>query len=116
MIKRLLLERASKHHGLPIVAAELDWMKVYDSVDRWVKEMALRRLGLAYDFIDYLLEFDRRNEQRVRTYYGDSESFACERGTCPHKVVLRAAMYSLLSWTGCSRWLSAVVMSPWYIV
>jgi hypothetical protein len=71
IIKRLLL------------AAELDWMKAYDSVDRWVKEMALRRLGLAYDFIDYLLKFDQRNEQRVRTYYGDSGSFACERGTCP---------------------------------
>ena len=67
MIKRLLLERA-KHHGLPMVAAELDWMKAYacdDSVDRWVKEMALRRLGLQYDFIDFLLSFDRRNEQRV---------------------------------------------------
>jgi hypothetical protein len=57
--------------GLPMVAAELDWMKAYDSVDRWVKEMALRRLGLQYDFIDFLLSFDRGNEQRVRTYYGD---------------------------------------------
>ena len=65
--------------GLPMVAAELDWMKAYDSVDRWVKEMALRRPGLQYDFIDFLLSFDRRNEQRVRTYYGDSEPFACER-------------------------------------
>jgi hypothetical protein len=77
----LLLERA-KHHDLPVVAAELDWMKAYDSVDRWAKEMALMQLGLEYDFIDFLLSFDRRNEQRVRTHYGDSESFACERGTC----------------------------------
>jgi hypothetical protein len=30
MIKRLLLERA-KHHGLPVAAAGLDWMKAYDS-------------------------------------------------------------------------------------
>ena len=95
-----------------MAAADLDWTKACDSVDRWVKEMALRRLGLAYDFIDYLLEFDRRNEQRVRTYYGDSESF------CPLRVgvglarrgVLRAAMDSLLSWTGCLRLLSAVVV------
>ena len=70
MIKRLLLERA-KHHGLPMVAAELDWMKACGSVDRWVKEMTLRRLGLQYDFIDFLLSSNRRNEQRVRTYYGD---------------------------------------------
>jgi hypothetical protein len=35
-----------------MVAAELDWMKAYD-VDRWVKEMALRRLGLASDLLDY---------------------------------------------------------------
>jgi hypothetical protein len=48
-------------------------------------QMALRRLGITYEMIDYLLsiEFDRRNEQRVRTYYGDSEAFECERGTCP---------------------------------
>jgi hypothetical protein len=78
--------------------------------------MALRRLGLAYDFIGYLLEFDRRNEHRVRTYYGDSESFAFERGTCPQGGVESCYMHSLLSWAGCSRWLSAVVMSPWYIV
>ena len=82
MIKKLLLERA-KHHGLPIAMADLDFHKAYDTVDRWVKEMALRRLGLEYDFIDYLLEFDRRNKQRVRTYHGDSEEFSCERGTCP---------------------------------
>jgi hypothetical protein len=81
MIKRLLLERA-KHHGLPMVAAELDWMKACGSVDRWVKEMTLRRLGLQYDFIDFLLSSNRRNEQRVRTYYGDSEACACERGAC----------------------------------
>ena len=40
----------------------------------------------------HLLEFDRRNEQRVRTYYGDSEPFACVGVEPAHKVVLRAAM------------------------
>jgi hypothetical protein len=90
---------------LPIVAAELDWMKAYDLVDRWVKEMALRRLGLAYDFIDYLLEFDRRNEQRVRTYYGDRrDSFACGRGTCPQGGV--ESCYVLLA---VMDWVLAVV-------
>jgi hypothetical protein len=95
-----------------MVAVELDWMKVYDSVDRWVKEVALRRLGLAYDFIDYLLEFDRRNEQRVRTYYGATGAGSTLRvgvELARRVAVLRAAMYSLLSWTGCLRWLSAAV-------
>ena len=82
MIKKLLLERA-KHYGLPAAMADLDFHKAYDTVDRFVKEMALRRMGLEYDFIDYLLEFDRRNVQRVRTAYGDSDPFSCERGTCP---------------------------------
>jgi hypothetical protein len=58
--------------------------KAYDSIDRHIKEMALRRLGIGYVTIDYLLEFDRRNVQRVRTYYGDSETFGCERGTRWH--------------------------------
>jgi hypothetical protein len=105
MIKRLLLERA-KHHGLPMVAAELDWMKAYDSVDRWVKEMVLRRLGLQYDFIDFLLSFDRRNEQRVRTYYGDSEPFACERGTCP-----QGGVESCFVFLAVMDWMLAVVKS-----
>ena len=82
MIKKLLLERA-KHYGLPMVMVDIDLFKAYDSVDRWVKEMALRRLGLDYEFIDYLLEFDRRNEQVVRTAYGDSASFTSERATVP---------------------------------
>jgi hypothetical protein len=109
MIKRLLLERA-KHHGLPMVAAELDWMKAYDSVDRWVKEMALRRLGLAYDFIDYLLEFDRRNELEYEptTVAVNPLRVSAELA---RRVVLRAAMYSLLSWTGCLRWLNAAAMN-----
>jgi hypothetical protein len=72
MIKRLLLLERAKHHGLPVAAAELDWMKAYDPVDRQVGEgdgtSATRALGLACDFIGYLLEFDRRNEQRVQTY------------------------------------------------
>ena len=54
-----------------------DLYKAYDTIARWVKEMALRRLGLDYAFIDYLLEFDRRNVQVVRTAYGDSGEFAC---------------------------------------
>jgi hypothetical protein len=83
MIKRLLLERA-RYHGLSMVVADIDFNKAYDSIDRHIKEMALRRLGIGYVTIDYLLEFDRRNVQRVRTYYGDSETFGCERGTRWH--------------------------------
>ena len=40
MIKKLLLERA-KHYGLPMVIVDIDLFKAYDSVDWWVKEMAL---------------------------------------------------------------------------
>ena len=82
MIKRLVLERA-KHHGLPLVMVDVDLHKAYDTVDRWVKEMALRRLGLEYGCIDYLLEFDRRNVQQVQTAYGPTSEFSCERGTGP---------------------------------
>ena len=57
---------------------DVDLYKAYDTVDRWVKEMALRRLGLEYEFIDYLLEFDRRNVQQVQTAYGPSAEFSCD--------------------------------------
>ena len=59
IIKRILLERA-QHYGVPAYVVDADLATAYDSVDRWVKEMALRRLGLSYSFIDLLLEFDRR--------------------------------------------------------
>ena len=45
MIKRLLLERA-RYHGLSMVVADIDFNKAYDSIDRHIKEMALRRLGI----------------------------------------------------------------------
>jgi hypothetical protein len=101
------------HHGLPMVAAELDWMKAYDSVDRWVKEMALRRrLGLAYIYMTLLIislnligEMSSEYEPTTGTVNPLRVGVRLAR-----RVVLRAAMYSLLSWTGCLRWLSAAVM------
>jgi hypothetical protein len=50
-----------------------------DILKKWLCE----GLGIGYVTIDYLLEFGRRSVQRVRTYYGDSETFECERGMCP---------------------------------
>ena len=50
MIKRLVLERA-KHYGLPLIMVDVDLHKAYDCVDRWVKDMALRRLGLELSLI-----------------------------------------------------------------
>ena len=47
MIKRLLLERA-KFYNLPMIVADIDFNKAYDSIDRHIKEMALRRLGITY--------------------------------------------------------------------
>jgi hypothetical protein len=47
MIKRLLLERA-KFYNLPMIVADIDFNKAYDSKDRHIKEMALRRLGITY--------------------------------------------------------------------
>jgi hypothetical protein len=82
MIKRLLLERATFYH-LPMLVADIDFNKAYDPIDRHIKEMALRQLGITYEMIDYLLEFDRRNEQRVRTYYGDSEALSVSAGLAP---------------------------------
>ena len=72
---------------------DVDLHKAYDTVDRWVKEMALRRLGLEYEFIDYLLEFDRRNVQQVQTAYGPSTEFCCERGTVPQGGVESCLVY-----------------------
>jgi hypothetical protein len=103
VIKRLLLERA-RHYGVPVCAVDADLYKAYDSVDRWVKEIALRRLGLGYEFIDFLLEFDRRNVQVVRTAYGDSEELACERGTAP-----QGGVESCLVFVAVRDWMFAVV-------
>ena len=66
--------------------------------------MALRRLGLAYEFIDFLLEFDRRNVQVVRTAYGDSTEFQCERGTVP-----QGGVESCLVFVAVMDWMLAVV-------
>ena len=60
---------------------------------------ALRRLGLDYEFIDYLLEFDRRNEQVVRTAYGDSTPFTSERATVPQGGVESCLVFvSVVDW------------------
>jgi hypothetical protein len=82
MIKRLVLEQAAAK-GTPLAMVDIDFSKAYDTVDRFVKEYALRRMGVGYEFIDYLLEYDRMNVQHVRTSYGDSDAFHCERGVVP---------------------------------
>ena len=103
IIKRLLLERA-QHYKVPLCVVDCDLHKAYDTIDRWVKEMALRRLGLDYSFIDYLLEFDRRNVQVVRTAYGDSNEFACERGTVP-----QGGVESCLVFVAVMDWMLSVI-------
>jgi hypothetical protein len=60
LIKRLVLEQAASS-GSPLVMTDIDFSKAYDTVDRFVKEFVLRRMGVGYEFIDYLMEFDRMN-------------------------------------------------------
>ena len=66
--------------------------------------MALRRLGLEYEFIDYLLEFDRRNVQQVQTAYGPSAEFSCERGTVP-----QGGVESCLVYVAVADWMLATI-------
>ena len=53
--------------GCGLAMADIDFSKAYDIVDRFVKEFALRRMGVGYELIDYLLGYDRMNVQHVRT-------------------------------------------------
>jgi hypothetical protein len=82
MVKRQVVEDALFYKKNVAVIDE-DLSVAFDSVDRFMKEMSLRRLGVPYELIDYLLEFDRHNVKVVRTAYGDSDGFSVERGCCP---------------------------------
>jgi hypothetical protein len=79
--KRMIVEDAL-HHNKPLSICDEDQEKAFDSVDLYVLELALRRLGVPYNLIDYFLQFHFQNEQTVRTAYGDTTTFKCERGAC----------------------------------
>jgi hypothetical protein len=71
MTRGLVLEQAAVK-GAPLVMADIDRSRAYDTVDRYVKECALRRMGRGYEFIDYMvMEFDRNGcAARVHLLWG----------------------------------------------
>ena len=62
-----MYERAERNHQ-PLTGVFLDIKKAYDSVERGAgKAMALRRLGVDEETIEYLVHVDRGNTNWVRT-------------------------------------------------
>jgi hypothetical protein len=57
-------------------------------------------------------EYYLKERECFEEQYDDEQcAFLRVSAELARRVVLRAAMYSLLSWTGCLRWLNAAVMN-----
>ena len=103
MIKKLALE-ISRLKRECILALDEDLKRAYDQTERFVKEMSLRRFGVPEDMIEWIMEFDRGNENIVLTAYGDSDPFEAEMGAWA-----QGDDFSPIGWVVTMDWLVQVV-------
>ena len=69
LIKRILLEEATAENN-NLVTLDIDYKAAFDKVPYFIKEMALRRLGVPEKGIDMWCKHDATRKQKVRTAYG----------------------------------------------
>ena len=72
LIKRLMLEDA-RINGKAIYTLDIDYKAAFDKVTYFIKEMALRRMGLPEEGVDLWCRHDKTRKQQVRTAFGLTE-------------------------------------------
>jgi hypothetical protein len=82
MIKKLLADRA-KHYKDNIVMLDIDLSQAYDTVEQWIVEVALRRMGTPYAFISTLTPLHSNHKASTYTGYGSTPGIYPDRGACP---------------------------------
>ena len=80
--RRLMMEDAQSRQR-PLVLLDIDLTHGYDTVETWVKDAALRRLGVPADLRNFLANFDQHNVNKVITPYGHTEGFHAEAAALP---------------------------------
>ena len=86
MIKKLIAERAKQFKD-NIAMLDIDLSKAYDTVEQWVVETALRRMGTPYAFINMLTTLHAKHTVAAKTGQGTTLGINPERGACPQGAI-----------------------------
>jgi ribonuclease HI len=92
MIKKLMAEHA-KHHKRNLAMLDIDLSKAYDTVEQWMVETALRRMGTPYSYINMLTHLHNRHTIRTNTGYGPTDGIHPQRGACPQGAIESCAIF-----------------------
>ena len=92
MIKKLLADRA-KHYKDNIVMLDIDLSQAYDTVEQWIVEVALRRMGTPYAFINMLTHLHSNHKVSTYTGYGSTPGIYPDRGACPQGAPESCAIF-----------------------
>ena len=80
--RRLMLEDA-EYQAKPIVMLDIDLTHGYDTVETWVKDAALRRMGVPHDVRQFFNNFDAHNVNQVITPFGLTRGFHASAAALP---------------------------------
>ena len=86
MIKKLIAERAKqfKHN---IALLDIDLSKAYDSIEAWMVEAALRRMGAPYAYINMLTHFHSKAIIATKTGHKMTDGISPEKGACAQGAI-----------------------------
>jgi ribonuclease HI len=92
MIKKLMAEHA-KHHKRNLAMLDIDLSKAYDTVEQWMVETALRRMGTPYAYINMLTHLHNQHTICTNTGYGPTDGIHPQRGACPQGAIESCAIF-----------------------
>jgi hypothetical protein len=92
LMKKMVSEHAI-HHKHEVSMLDIDLSKAYDTVEGWVIEVALRRLGVPYHFINILRSLHLNHKIHTRTGYGNTDGIQPELGGCPQGATESCAIF-----------------------
>jgi len=81
------------HHKHEVSMLDIDLSKAYDTVEGWIIEVALRRLGVPYHFINILRDLHLNHNIHTRTGYGNTDGITPELGGCPQGATESCAIF-----------------------
>ena len=78
---------------------DVDLTKGYDTVEQWVAEASLRRMGTPMHFINMLTHMHRRHTIKTYAGYGATDGFHPQRGACPQGESTSCAVFlAVMDW------------------
>ena len=73
----------AEYQAKPIVMLDIDLTHGYDTVETWVKDAALRRMGVPHDVRQFFNNFDAHNVNQVITPFGLTRGFHASAAALP---------------------------------